>query len=113
MDLSSLTPSLVSDLPADELAVRVLVAITAEENPAGFFFGKDRVIHPDMPASNRQLAQRLEEAFAWLEREVWIAHEPSQHSDNWYFVTRRGWAVLKDPEGLARARAEARLQVDL
>jgi len=57
--------------------------------------------------------RRLEEAFAWMQREVWIANEPTQSSPNWFFVTRRGWEVLDDPAGLARSQAEARLYVDL
>jgi len=112
MDLSSLTRDNVLALPPDEMALRLLRAITAGENRAGFFFGKDRVITP-ADADDRDYQHRLAEAFAWIEREVWIAHEPTQSSDNWFFVTRRGWAVLDDPAGLARVQAEARLQVDL
>jgi uncharacterized protein (TIGR02391 family) len=99
-------------LPPDELALRMLRAITAGEQREGFFFGKDRVINPNV--GDREQHQRLEEAFAWIVREVWIAHEPTQSSSgNWFFVTRRGWSVLDDPAGLARAQAEARLQVEL
>jgi hypothetical protein len=98
-------------LPPDELALRMLRAITAGEQRASFFFGKDRVISPSV--ADREYHQRLEEAFAWMVREVWIANEPTQSSANWFFVTRRGWSVLDDPAGLARAQAEARLQVEL
>ncbi|GAC1526343.1 MAG: hypothetical protein NVS2B6_13820 [Thermoleophilaceae bacterium] len=112
MDLSSLGRDAVLALPPDELALRLLRAITAGENRVGFFSGKDRVITPG-GVDDREYQQCLEEAFAWMEREVWVAHEPTQSSDNWFFVTRRGWAVLDDPAGLARAHAEARLQVAL
>src|SRR3954469_6246161 len=112
VDLSSLTRDVVVALPPDEMALRLLRAITAGENRSGFFFGKDRVITPG-GVDDREYQQRLEESFAWLQREVWIASEPSQSSPNWFFVTRRGWAVLDDPAGLARAQSEARLQVAL
>jgi uncharacterized protein (TIGR02391 family) len=112
MELSSVTREAVFGLPPDELALRLLRAIVAGESRDGFFFGKDRVIEPG-GAQSRDYQQRLEEAFAWMTREVWIAHEPAQSSPNWFFVTRRGWAVLEDPAGLARAHAEARLQVEL
>jgi len=112
MDLSALSRAHVMSLPPDELALRMLRAISAGEQRTGFFFGKDRVITPDVV--DREYHQRLEEAFAWMVREVWIAHEPTQsHATNWFFVTRRGWSVLDDPAGLARAQAEARLHVDL
>lgn len=98
-------------LPPDEMALRLLRAITGGEGRQGIFFGKDRVIPP--AADDREYHQRLEEAFAWMVREVWIANEPTQSSNNWFFVTRRGWEVLDDPAGLTRAKAEARLQVEL
>ena len=112
MNLSSLTEQLVEALPPDELALRLLRAITDGETPRGFFFGKDRVITPS-GGQRHEYQQRLEEAFGWMQREVWIANEPSQSSPNWFFVTRRGWSVLDDPAGLARAQADARLRVDL
>jgi uncharacterized protein (TIGR02391 family) len=111
VDLASISRESAMALPSDELAVRLLRAITSGESREGFFFGKDRVISPT--GTDVELQRRLEEAFAWMEREVWIAHEPTQSSTNWFFVTRRGWEVLQDPAGLARARAEARLQVEL
>jgi uncharacterized protein (TIGR02391 family) len=111
MDLSALSREHVMSLPPDELALRMLRAVSAGEQRAGFFFGKDRVISPTVV--DREYHQRLEEGFAWMVREVWIANEPTQSSDNWFFITRRGWSVLDDPAGLARAQAEARLQVDL
>lgn len=112
MDLSTLSRSVVTSLPPDELALRLLQAITSGEDRRGFFFGKDRVITPG-GGDDREYGRCLEEAFAWMRREVWIANEPSQNSSNWFFVTRRGWEVLDDPAGLARAQAEARLYVDL
>ncbi|MBA2261965.1 MAG: TIGR02391 family protein [Solirubrobacterales bacterium] len=112
MNLSSLTEQLVLALPPDELALRVLRAITDGETARGFFFGKDRVITPS-GGHGREYQQRLEEAFAWMQREVWIAKEPSQSSPNWFFVTRLGWTILQDPAGLERAQTDARLRVDL
>ncbi len=112
MNLSTLTEQLVQALPPDELALRLLRAITNGETRRGFYFGKDRVITPS-GGQPHEYQQRLEEAFAWMQREVWIANEPAQSSPNWFFVTRRGWSVLDDPAGLARAQADARLRVDL
>ena len=120
MDLRHLTPDLVLALPPDELSLRVLSAITAGEDDEQFCFGKDRLMN-----DRREYAARLgargpayerciAEAWGWLEREVMVANDPSQgSSDNWYFVTRRGWTALFDPAGLARIQAEARLSVAL
>lgn len=119
MNLNRLTPELVLGLPPDELAVQVLAAITDGESEAGFFFGRDRLtldrqtFAASLGADGPRYERFIAEAWAWLEREVYIANEPSQSSPNWYFVTRRGWSVLKDPAGIARTRAEARLSVDL
>jgi len=55
--------------------LRVLRAITAGESRNRFFFGKDRVISRDV--TDREYHQRLEEAFAWTAREVWVANEPT------------------------------------
>ncbi len=120
VDLSQLTPDLVLHLPPDELALRVLSAITAGEDGLGFFFGKDRLTLDRQNYAVSNLGARaaeyercIAEACAWLEREVLVAHEPSQSSGNWYLVTRRGWAALRDPGGLARMRAQARLSVSM
>lgn len=121
MNLTTLTPEIVLGLPPDELALRVLAAVVDGESPEGFFFGKDRVVGDRHVFANTVLVptlvagyeRSLAEAWAWLEREVLIAHEPTQTSTNWYFVTRRGWSLLNDPAGVARAQAHARLNVDL
>ena len=48
MDLSALSRAQVMSLPPDELALRMLRTITTGEQRTGFFFGKDRVISPDV-----------------------------------------------------------------
>lgn len=122
MDVERLTPEIVLNLPVDELGLRLLDAVTAGEGGrGGFFFGKDRVTLERQQklagvldsAEAQRYHRNIEEAFSWLQREVLIANEPSQSSDNWFFVTRRGWALLDDPAARARLKAEARLQIEL
>lgn len=60
---------------------------------------------------NDPALRTLAEALGWLRARGFIARTPGQSADAAIFVTRAGHGVLK--AGLARARAEARLQEGL
>ena len=42
------------------------------------------------PARLDEVLRAITEAWGWLEREILIAPDPTQHGGEWFFVTRRG-----------------------
>ena len=119
MNLSALTYDVVTSLPADQLALRLLHAMV-EGEPETFFQNRAHVRidlengpWADLDGTSRHWAARCyEEAFAWLEQHGVVAPEPSQSSPGWFFITRRGRLLLGEG-GLAHLRAAERLEVDL
>ncbi len=113
------TPDEASELPLDELALRLLNYLHAKGVPheqiGNVITGQvwaDHVGQANLPA----FLKLLHEAWDWLYiRGLISGGDPSQFPSNtWYtFITRRGCEVLEDPNGKERLAAELRLDVDL
>jgi uncharacterized protein (TIGR02391 family) len=108
-------------LPLDELALRLLRHLDAIER-SGTKIQNLNVISADRWArtipreSLHHFLYQLQEAWDWLYTHGLIAgDEHTQMSGTawWTFVTRRGHALLADSNGLARLRAEQRLDLEL
>lgn len=97
-------------LPVDELALEVLADLvaTSEWNEYNYLntASQDPRYRRNVPA-----LRAVAEALGWLRGRGFIARTPGQSADAAIFVTRAGHRVLK--QGLAQARAEARLQEGL
>jgi uncharacterized protein (TIGR02391 family) len=97
----------VKRLPIDELAMQLLRRLA--QNPQGLneiHRGNLAVGLP--PEIHREFA----EAYDWLAIHGLVSVNPGE-STGWGFITRRGRRLAAEPEGLARLRAEERLDVDL
>jgi uncharacterized protein (TIGR02391 family) len=99
----------VLSLPVDELALAILrdVAENQEWNVQNWLQLARQLAYPNRPDVLRALA----EAWDWLRMHGLIARDPSQSAPDAFFVTRLGDQAVAD--GLADARATARLQVGL
>jgi uncharacterized protein (TIGR02391 family) len=114
-------PSMAFDLtdeeilahPVDQLALRVLEDYA--NNPATNGSGNTwmRMIVQISPKRSDEAVEALSEAWLWLQNQGLVAQrvEKATTTAGAVFVTRRGRRVLA--EGLAGARAEARLNIDL
>jgi uncharacterized protein (TIGR02391 family) len=104
-----LTPEQVVGSPTDLLALRILqdVHTNAEWNHHNWMVKAQQGPY----GGNRAALEALEEAWAWLRAKGFIARDPQQSSPESIFVTRRGRHAVE--EGIARMRAEERLDVDL
>lgn len=112
------SPDEADALPVDRLALRVL-ELLRDQDRSGTQLDRLNVINrgvggPLGRATEDAYLQALTEAWDWL-----VAHgliggsHPARHHHTGTFITRLGNAVLDDPRGLARLRAQARLDVDL
>jgi uncharacterized protein (TIGR02391 family) len=108
------------EMPLDELAVRLLAHMRAEQSNGitvqrlGVLSGD--VLHRHAQGANGdQYRLVMQEAWDWLLTHGLIGstHPAQSGSGNWTFVTRLGQAVLDDPAGRARLAAQRRLDVDL
>lgn len=116
MDLSSLTPQLLTSLPVDRRAITILRTVAA--GAEGEYSGNRESIRLNLEqyfwgGTSRPAARAYEEAFDWIERHGLVARDPTQTGPDWFFVTDAGWEVIKSDAGLAAVRAAARLDVDL
>lgn len=105
-------------LPLDELALRLLRwldARSAERKPnrldvgnSGFWQGYDS------EGRDLEVLCAAQEAWSWLVTHGCLSSAPGQSSDgHGAFITRAGRRLLDEPDGLARLRAERRLDLDL
>lgn len=116
MDLNSLTPKLLVSLPLEKRGVEILRAVTAGE-------GRELIQHRENILRSLEqnvwgqheweAARAYEEAFDWIERNGFVSREPSQSSAGWFYVTDRGWQVVKSDSALPKLEAAERLAVDL
>ena len=109
-----------ASLPLDQLALRLLALLADQERShtkaqiRGVInreIWSARIAQPDM----YNFLRLLQEAWDWLLVHGLIAsEEPTQQiGAGFTLVTRRGYAVLEEPAGIARLKAEHRLDVDL
>ena len=104
-----LSPEELVALPVDELALRILVQIGEGSENWGNAIG--RIAAQDPP---RAAKQAVVEAWWWLVRKGLIAPDAQNPADErFWLATRLGREVAARSDGLARARAGERLDVDL
>jgi uncharacterized protein (TIGR02391 family) len=116
VDLSPLTPQLLTSLPVDRRAIEILRAISA---------GESGRVHQNRTNIRLQLeqyhwqgtdwdaAQAYEEAFDWLAYNGLVTRDATQSGPDWFVITDRGRGVAESDTGLSRLRADQRLNVDL
>jgi uncharacterized protein (TIGR02391 family) len=111
--------SVARELPLDDLALRLLRYLRAEEQ-GGRTINRHNligtaVLNPLAEGHLNEYLRLIQEAWDWLYSHGLISRgNPAQSSDaDWAFVTRKGLAVIEEPDGLARLKAERRLDVDL
>lgn len=106
----SLEPSVVNELPVDELALKVLSDLvkTGEWNEYNYLnSASQHLLYQRDQAAQRAIA----EALTWLRNRGLIARTPGQNNADSIFVTRAGNQALT--QGLARVRATHQLQEGL
>lgn len=119
-------------MPVDELALHVLwrlVFTPSHGTPLGSPTNFLAVTQPTAPSSasnfggGQVIGRRIDlkgpypraifEAWQSLTANGLLAQDHEQHNGSWYFVTRRGDELARDPEGLVRLAAERRIGVAL
>ncbi|TQL58767.1 uncharacterized protein (TIGR02391 family) [Oryzihumus leptocrescens] len=106
----TLTPDEIVALPLDELALRILADVKAnnEWNWRNWMLS---AVQSSAYSRHPQALRALSEAWGWLRANGLVAWDPSQDSAQAIFVTRRGDEVLD--RGLGYLKAVQRLDVDL
>jgi uncharacterized protein (TIGR02391 family) len=111
--------SVALSLPLDELAMHLLRHVQSTEERG--FVSSNLTVNinhwagHDVGDDPYVFLRALTEAWDWLHIHGLVSsREPSQsHGVDFAFITRKGLALLEDPDGLSRLRAERRLDVDL
>jgi uncharacterized protein (TIGR02391 family) len=105
----TLTGEEILALPLDELALRLLVDVDANQNMPNkaSWMNQAQKHYGSMTAPMQAMA----EAWNWLESRGLVATNFSQSSSDWVFITRLGRKVLE--EGLQPLRALDRIQIGL
>jgi uncharacterized protein (TIGR02391 family) len=113
-------------LPADDLAMRILHRLVQDEG----LWGRDRITRIDEErywgtyraagagdqqprVGHRQWQQALSVALDWLYINGLIARDSSQSSDNWFVVTELGRRAAQAPDGRRFFDAQRLLAVEL
>jgi uncharacterized protein (TIGR02391 family) len=104
-------------LPIELLALKLLQFLVEQEGSAGSLLNEHNIGNPPGWAVFREnpshaFMRYIAEAFAWLRGEGLLAPDPGK-SGRWVFITRRGKDLVRGPGGLARFRAERRIDVEL
>jgi uncharacterized protein (TIGR02391 family) len=111
----------VASFPIDELGLRLLRYLLdtygsgfGSLNPYNLLLagGELKAWSQDAPGQGLPARADISEAWAWLVSQGLVARQPDKH-DEWYFITRRGVELAKDPRGRIRLQAEQRIDVDL
>jgi uncharacterized protein (TIGR02391 family) len=107
-----------SQLPLDELALRLLRHLREQEESEVQLNLRNTINGSSAPVRAGEMDQylcALTEAWAWLVANGLIggSHPARQPGEGHAFITRRGYEVLGDENGLARVAAEMRIGVDL
>jgi Protein of unknown function (Hypoth_ymh) len=106
-----------AELPVDELALRLLRHLSADASLASrSHVGNLQTWQGTAPDDDTAWKAHLHgaEAWDWLIHQGLIALRSDESSVNgWGYVTERGHKAARDPRGLDRARAEARIGVEL
>lgn len=112
------SPDEASELPLDEFALRLLAYM--RDSQQGHLQIRGIVSRAAWPGHIQQAdgprwERLLQEAWDWLyTRGLISGGDPTQSTDTWWtFLTRRGNAVLDEPDGASRLAAELRLDLDL
>ena len=113
-------PADALDLPLDSLALRLLAYLGAAED-AGQHASRNLVTNRNWWGDYEPMGQLAEpfmraltEAWDWLYLHGLVSGADPRQQGDWAFVTRRGRALLEaQDDGLARLRAQRRLDVDL
>lgn len=97
------------DLEPEEMALFVLRHVSdrphGQLNRFNYLNGTDPDLVSYAGGHREVLLQRLAEAWAWLERELFLAQQPGAH-DGFMFITRRGRRVLEGVDFGSYAKAE-------
>jgi uncharacterized protein (TIGR02391 family) len=103
------------ELPLDELALRLLRFFERKglPNRHNLTLANDYWRDYDFADREAEMLRAAQEAWDWLVANGFLSREPSQHSPDWAFITRRGQELLEDENVVARIRAEQRIHVDL
>lgn len=110
-------PGKVAELPLDVLAMRLLAYLAAaEDENEPHYIDRDLVTlggfwRAETP-HDQAFLRAITEAWDWLVAHSLLSGPARQHRSD-AFVTRHGRRLLTDADGLARLRAEERLDVDL
>jgi uncharacterized protein (TIGR02391 family) len=101
-------------LPLDELALRLLryFARRGIPNRHNLTLVDDYWRDYDFDGLDLEMLRAAQEAWDWLVASGCLSRDPKRGAD-WAFVTRRGQELLTDEGGLAKIRAERRVDVDL
>lgn len=110
-------PAEVVELPLDVLAWRLLAYLAAaEDENEPHYVDRDLVtlggFWPIGTPHDPAFVRAMTEAWDWLVAHGLVSGPARQHRTD-AFVTRPGRRLLGEPDGLARLRAEQRLDVDL
>lgn len=87
-----LDPSVVTELPVDQLGLRVL----ANFESGGGWNSRNYILEAQAQGFHGEALRAIVEAFSWLSARGLIAADPDQQSHNAVFITRMGSRVLHD-----------------
>lgn len=107
----TLTESQVKALSTEELAVHILRDLDENQNARVTFTNIDSWRGAAVRAYDRDLAAQraVVEAVHWLRMKGFVMQDPSQSSDGFVYITKRGGQLLDD--GLQRHQITERLDV--
>jgi uncharacterized protein (TIGR02391 family) len=107
----------LASLPIELLALKLLQFLVEQEGSVGSLLNEHNIGNLPSWATFRDNPSRafmryVAEAFAWLRGQGLLAPDPGQGGE-WVFITRRGRDLVRGPGGLARFRAERRIDMEL